>query len=879
MKKLFIILSIALLSITGYSQYPGTFTFIISRDSICLGDSCVSYVFPDTLPNTEWVRGMIASNEFILTDGNGTTANGTAVDLGGSADTDIEISSLTGNSYTFSSLNMSTFAGAYLQVDTSQTYMIVSGLGNAAGISSISDGGHYYNSLEVIQGGQEIEIIHDTSGLYFVEDLPDASSWDSTYFITKGFADTSYVNMISNTITVGKSNADYDNIVDALASITDNSSSNQYTILVYPGTYIEDNPIICKEYVSIRSVGGSFVTSVVAQNANNHLLDLSALCVIRGFNLVNVSGSDYYAVRDTAAGNSAIIDVIVANCSNGILVDNISANLNITNHADFVETGTMGKSIELLNGVITVDKHKISNSSDIDTIYKIDGSNSIATLNTIESLSPNVDVGMIFSNGCNVSGAVANFVGLNDGIILYGDSTEIRFDAVKIFNATNDGFRIEDEGANIELSLFATTITGSGRYNFFIDNDSVVVTGNGFTQLSTAVVDDRAELFAYLLDDTKDDEGLNVLGELRVGTAARPAETCLGSGDSYADTVRAEYYMFDGSSSWYLGDSLSLIDNKAVTFPNTNVNTAIYFASKVSDSLIHHGIKVFVDDSMTIGSGEVLAEYWNGSTWTEFNGMVKDGDPPFSYHAKDYFEQTQSTHINYNIEMTNDDWIANDPFSTGNARKWVRFRIATAITASPEFNQVKLHPNRTEVNSDGTVEYFGDSRNTQLLIFPPGEPFEGNMGNQTLYVDEDIGVGYSDNRFTATSDKIGYQINLPDNIDTSCPINLVWGGHSASAGSITWTIRWKIVSPGDNLYTSEPAATGESFSTTVTKTISSGILEQFSAQLDVSEAIPKRQGSFGDQIWLSLQPSTLPGNFSLAQIGSVYYIHLAGGHY
>ena len=56
-------------------------------------------------------------------------------------------------------------------------------------------------------------------------------------------------------------------------------------------------------------------------------------------------------------------------------------------------------------------------------------------------------------------------------------------------------------------------------------------------------------------------------------------------------------------------------------------------------------------DSMTIGAGEVVLEYWNGS-WVEFNGMTKDSDAPFAYHAKDYFEQTQSTHTLFDIEMT-----------------------------------------------------------------------------------------------------------------------------------------------------------------------------------------------------------------------------------
>lgn len=52
-------------------------------------------------------------------------------------------------------------------------------------------------------------------------------------------------------IDVDSVNGDYNTIKDAIAAITDNSSTKPYVIRVHPGVYTEDNPITMKEFVSV----------------------------------------------------------------------------------------------------------------------------------------------------------------------------------------------------------------------------------------------------------------------------------------------------------------------------------------------------------------------------------------------------------------------------------------------------------------------------------------------------------------------------------------------------------------------------------------------------------------------------------------------------
>lgn len=697
--------------------------------------------------------------------------------------------------------------------------------------------------------------------------------------VTRGtFKPDSIIVPYDNVIVVAKSGSDYTSIKDAIDGITDNSITNRYTILVAPGVYLENNPIYGKEYVTVKSLGKSNTVRISALNSGQDLFKGNNFFFLNGLTLHGVTGSGY-AVKMDSIGEMLVEDCIIFDCENGVLVNEDSAYFNMLNNAFYTVNEDMICGMVVNAGNVAVDFLKIIQHSDIDTIIKSCNKESILTLNNVVSFSDSVGVGMYLCDKSRVSGYGSRLSNMYDGLILEGDSVLVRFDVLEILNAKNDGFRIESTGNGIEQGLFATTITGAARFNFNIINSDATAIGNGFTELDKSYIAEGAKVFAYLLDTKGEDEGLSVFGELKVGSPAAPSESVFGGGDSYTNGMLV--YEYNGSSYTNVTDSALNIDGDCVEFPNNNANTAIYVSTLVLDSAIHHGIKAYMLDSMTLGAGEVVAEYWNGSTWTEFNGMVTDGDEPYYPYAKSYFEQNLSTHIRYNIEMTNDDWQANDPMSLGSDHKWIRYRITSTITESPRIDQIKLHTSRTELNADGFNESFGNARSRKLapLDIGAGEPFEGAMQSQTIYVDENIGVGFQTNKFTATGDKIGYTLNLADNLDTSSPLSLVWGGHSLSSGSIQWTIRYRIVSPGDILYTSEPAASGTSGTVIVNATITSGINELFQADIDVSEAIPRRLNGFGDQIWISIQPTTLPGNFSLTNIGAAYWTWSEGGHW
>lgn len=692
--------------------------------------------------------------------------------------------------------------------------------------------------------------------------------------------------VVQNVITVGKSNGDFTSIEAALASITDNSATNRYSILVGPGVYDVNNnsgPIALKAFVGITAYT---TRSVLFQptTATNDMFTGANFAYIEG--IVFTGNTDGWILNHTASGNVNINDCVLRDSGNGFLLNGASSVLEmrriVVNNPAATTTSC---AIQVSAGSFVFKDILARSTSRITTFIEISGANTIGSLTDITTNSTNVTTALKVYDGALVAG---NSLTLNmpyDGILLYGNNTNLSLTSLQINMAGNDGFRIENIGTNLVARLFATTITECTNYNFNLLNASCIVTGNGYTEIDKMHVVPGAQIYAEVLDIKEDDEALHVLGELHVGTPNLPAESCFGGGDSYTTNILV--YTFDGVSTYTdVTTEASSASASNFSFPGTSINNAIYVSTslmKDEEYLSHPGIKASIETAAVLGTGNIIIEYWNGSIWTEINGMVTNGSQPFLSYAKDYFSDTGSFQIRYDtVKISNGTWTKNDPMSLGTDYYWIRYRISSPITTAPVFQQIKIHSHRSEFNSDGFLEYFGDSRPyVQLPIsVGSGKPFEGNMQSQSIYMDENIGVGYIENRFTLSSDKYGWEIISPNNIDTSSNLSFRWCGRPSTTGSITWTVRWSWLQPDGTIYTTEPAlgSNPNSKSTTTTKSVTSGTLEWFETNLDISDLIPRRDSNYPDLLMISIQPSTMSGTFDLIGVQAYYLTWCSGGH-
>jgi hypothetical protein len=685
--------------------------------------------------------------------------------------------------------------------------------------------------------------------------------------------------ILENNITVAKSGGDFTTLKDALDSITDSSATQRYSIQVSAGIYTEDNPIQAKEYVSVTGTGDLQTTRFVAGNPNADLLIMANLFTIQRVALWGVSGATNYAIRQDVAGSTSVTRVIFGECTNGILVNHANTQLVADDIAVFNPTVTLIRGAYCQAGIFNVYSFN-ANFGTIGTMVEITGVNSRSVLNNINSAISTLTTGISIKDLARVDVNSAKLIGMATGIEVEGGS-HTHFLGVRIEDATVDGVRINDVGTGTELNAQSAIVKESIGYDFNMLSATGLVSGDASTSINNINFVTGARMYGSILDLEEDDEGLTVVGELHVGLPEQGAEAVVGEGDSYTRGMLV-YSETPGNVFTDRSADARSASGSPFSFDGIATDNSLYIASSLSniEVLYHYGIKSRVLTASDKGTGSIIIEYWNGTIWAAVNGMEVSSTGSYFPYADDYFQGVGNYHIRYDSLLVKDSWTKNDPMAIGTDYFWIRFRITADIVVAPIFDQFKLHTSRTEINADGWVEYFGKARPLgQLgLNFSASQPFAGNMQNQSLWINENLAVGYTNNKFTATGDITGIAGYLPFDIDTSSPIFIQWAGLFTISHTPTFTIRLGWVKQGDIYYTSDPGALQGLVTVVVSKPVTSGVVEEFEASLDITKMISRREVGQGDKLMISIQVSTLSGNFSISSSQATYVKWCEGGH-
>lgn len=355
-------------------------------------------------------------------------------------------------------------------------------------------------------------------------------------------------------------------------------------------------------------------------------------------------------------------------------------------------------------------------------------------------------------------------------------------------------------------------------------------------------------------------------------------------------------YKIDGTS--YSGTAItvgttayawSAFTAKAFPSPVAN-NDAVYYGSNLS--IKFPGVKLSISAAITTSSGTsvdaLIWEYYNGSTWTTLPIMTTDGDAPYSTYANESYgygdaRVNNPDHIDYQVrfgEIT--DWATTTV--DGTTGYWVRTRVidSTIITQIPVLERVKLHTDRTEINSTGWMEYFGAARaidKVSLISRTMMEPDNGlglpNPGNQQLVAINSGGVLITiDSSFTASATStLSRCFDLTAKVCTSCPIRvkITWArDDTVSSGNVVWSCLYGSTSSTDVISIgsggSAPSATGY---TTGNLTVATGSGSQgsYTFTLDMTWYKP-------DQLaWFQIQ--RIGGDAADTYTGTMYLMNVS----
>jgi len=272
--------------------------------------------------------------------------------------------------------------------------------------------------------------------------------------------------------------------------------------------------------------------------------------------------------------------------------------------------------------------------------------------------------------------------------------------------------------------------------------------------------------------------------------------------------------------------------------------------------------------------------------------MSTDSSAPYQSHADFAPGGGGEYQVRYD-QRIDQDWVKTNV--NGEELFWIRARIVSTITSSMEIDFIKLHTDRTEINSDGFLEMFGKARAVKSLPLNYGtfEAAGNSPANNDIYLSDKLDVGRKENEFQdGTTDRSGFTKIMPLDMDTSTPIKfrIKFIGDNNTAGDLKFNVRWGTSKSGGYVYdssTSAPAtAPDEQISTGVMTTAAgqSDLEYIFDTYLDISRVTPEIGRHDATSLWVTFEregnaaEDTYAGNAIIIDINLYYLSWRTGGY-
>ena len=391
----------------------------------------------------------------------------------------------------------------------------------------------------------------------------------------------------------------------------------------------------------------------------------------------------------------------------------------------------------------------------------------------------------------------------------------------------------------------------------------------------------------------------NIVGNLSTGSPSQPSETYMGGGIFYNTQDKVSILTNSSYETGTWEDRSSDNADESFTgpipfFQSTAVGNALYIGSEYRFSGIQMEIQTPVDQGE---SSNTSMAYWDGSSWKSFTHLDTNASSPYESYTQSGIEQSSTIHIRMGITTSNMELVTLNSIS----KYWIRILIdSSPLTTIPSFKQILAHTDSLKVNTDGFIEYFGNSR--PIISLPLGVgllcPFKGtNPSNIDVYLSDGLGAGINENSFSATRDNsISFHIAFPSYIDTSYPIvmDMTYMVSSPGAGDSKWITRWGMSKPGDSIYVSSanrpPISNGEKSITSILPmgNIQVNTQNQISVPLDISTFNVETPGGGGGYqtntlLWVTIErvgsdaADTFSSNIAVIQVDMRYAKWSEGG--
>lgn len=387
-----------------------------------------------------------------------------------------------------------------------------------------------------------------------------------------------------------------------------------------------------------------------------------------------------------------------------------------------------------------------------------------------------------------------------DGYLFNGVAARGRIDGCSATTCTN-GLHIGSAGGIVTGQGYRAADDASFTRHVWVEaSDGLLAIVNSNFREDKAFYHTSAEIAVAHASVVPGDEAYQFTAELHVGSEDRPRESAFGGGDSHTRGMAALRNTNLEAGTWtdITSDLADEDATSAALFSGVTAGNCFYIGGNQQ----FPGLKTKTTVALAIGSGALVLEYWNGSSWVSIPHLSCDANAPYGQYAQAIFQRVSSEQIRFGIDSIS-GWATKS--LNGTTKYWVRLRITTAITTSPQADRIKLHTNRTEINGDGVVEFFGTAQPQRQLIWHRAllEELEGFAQPDS---DIDIASGFSikalANRWQdGNKDGSATFLSALPGLDTSRPLiyEVGWAPEASGAGNVEVQLDVVTVNPGDVL--------------------------------------------------------------------------------
>lgn len=489
----------------------------------------------------------------------------------------------------------------------------------------------------------------------------------SQNYITTSLGDTLTSQNPQEIIVSQIGRGQYTTVSAAVASIGVGST---VIIRVFPGTYVESNPISIPTGCSLKAAGSAVNTIIVGINSSSPVFETGAgnlidsITIVGGSYGISHNGSNvssFTLVQNTIFSNST---VLVSNGYGSLLLSKVIMSYTSTNNTSFVGVTINGGSL-------------VANDTEIIATTTSYGNTGILALNnalvTIDVVSVYYFTEAIaIKNNTVVKSTLVNIESCGSGcVVLPNDSgyttllSRYCFGTLNIENSTTYDLNIQ---TNANLQYLSAQFDDSKIYN----PNNVVINAN--------IQNYRNTVNRQIIS-----------GTILVGTESIPSTISIGHNINSNNML---CFLFDGTN--YVDESANF--RLPAEPPVTITNQSLYICHQ---SAIIYGFDIYT----TLSTNPTLT-YWNGTAWVTLSTSIYDivnygfvSQMPSSNAASLYFDGT------YAPQQVSVNSVT---------AYWIQVTLANCTITS-----TTLHSNVRITDNTGTLRKYGSARVYKQMNLPP----------------------------------------------------------------------------------------------------------------------------------------------------------------